>query len=444
MNKGEAHNLPGITQERMAMERKCFVLICALLFGFPFSSTAAPLASGTMLQIDKGAGSAFSIQCASGSCIGFQLVPGLFLWIDVGPGTDGGLIVGKAQVCGGQDSGSSETNTSPGEMTSAFSFGGHYATLCTSPGGDQNIFDDTGCAGAGCSGKTDVKHLYFAWNGQLVELGSSAGCTTSSCTPAQQSGIFINNYAIDPATGGWILDYSQVIPSGSFTNFPSQILLRGNVAPNVRPVTKDVTLQYISGLDGRWPVYASDLNGDPLTCRIGTPPAVGTATVEANCAIGSYSSPLGFVGIDSFTYIANDGQLDSLPGTVTLYAIEPDPTPSVTLNPSITPSFTPSPTPLSCTEMYPVRQITQTGREGTLSVTLTGNIMSYTNKVVSICLSTPLSYQATSNQGPAVCKRKNNTTSGSGTLRINDHLKCTDKPSGKDKVQFKVKSGISK
>jgi hypothetical protein len=418
----------------MTMKRIWIIFFSTLLFGVSFGTTAAPLATGTLLRIDQGVGSAFTVRCSAGSCMGIQLAPGLIFWVDLGPGTDGGLIAGKAQACGGQETGPSQSNTSPGEMTAAFFFAGNYATLCTSPGGEQNIFDDSACAGSGCLGKTDVKYLYFAWNGELVNLGSSAGCTQSNCTTAQLSGIFVNNYAIDPATGGWILDYSQVIPTGSFFNTPAQILLRGKIAPNVAPTAKDLTIQYLSGIYGRWPVYVSDLNGDTLTCRIGTPPVVGTATVDADCALGSYISPPGFVGTDSFTYIANDGQLDSAPGTVTVYASEP----------SFTPTFTPSPTPLSCAEKYPVQQITQTGHEGTLSVQLTGNIVSYTNKVVSICLSTPLSYQATSTQGPVVCKRKNNMTSGSGTLRVNDHLKCTDKPLGKDKVHIKVKSVLTK
>lgn len=104
---------------------------------------------------------------------------------------------------------------------------------------------------------------------------------------------------------------------------------------------------------------------------------------------------------------------------------------------------TPTPTPMGCTDKYPIKKITQTGRQGTLGMTLTGNIVSYTKNEVTICLSTRLNYQAASTQGPVVCKRKNSTTSVTGTLRINDHLKCTDKPLGKDKVHIKVKSAMN-
>jgi hypothetical protein len=635
--------------------KRTWTVFSVLLFASAFAVNAAPLPGGTLLQINQGVGSySPNGPCSIGSCFGLEAAPGFKVWIDLGPGSDGGLIVGKAQTCGGQETGPSQNKFTSGEMTSAFLFFDSYATLCTAPGGDQNTFDGTACAGAGCLGKTDIKHLYFGWNGELVDLGSSSGCTHFSCTPAQQSGILINNYAIDPATGGWILDYSQVIPAGRFLGSSMRILLRGKMTPNVPPTAEDFNFT-IYGTNGAWLVGVSDLNGDPLTCRIGTPPAVGSATVETNCAWGSYTSPLGFVGIDSFTYIANDGQLDSLPGTVTVYVQEPYPTPFITpspaptATPSIKPSpspsptpspgsptslpagtvmmleqgvgsapnvscstgscfgmevspgftvwtdfgpgtdggivigkaqssggqetgpspsnttpgemttawlffgnygtfftqypggeqsifdqascvkdgclgktelrvwnvawnggitligsnypctyyfctaeqeagifvegyytepaerswslyfgytypyalsgmkfslilrghyvlpgqLTPTPTPMGCTDKYPIKQITQTGGQGTLGMTLTGNIVRYTNKEVTICLSTLLNYQATSTQGPVVCKRKNNTTSGTGTLRINDHLKCTDKPLGKDKVHIKVKSAMN-
>jgi uncharacterized Zn-binding protein involved in type VI secretion len=77
-----------------------------------------------------------------------------------------------------------------------------------------------------------------------------------------------------------------------------------------------------------------------------------------------------------------------------------------------------------------------------LSITFTGNITTHTNKVVKVCPGTTLKYQTSSTKGPVVCQVKNNTTRGSGSLKINDHIKCTDKPAGKDKVHFKVKSGV--
>ncbi len=192
---------------------------------------------------------------------------------------------------------------------------------------------------------------------------------------------------------------------------------------NPWPIIADVNTAVVSGVSGIWKPIASDPNGDPITCRLGAPPQNGSATVASDCSSGTYQSSPGFVGADSFTYLANDGHSDSDPGTVTIAVTEPPPSDP-------------------CLAQYPVTQFSQTGKVGTITINFVGNTVSHTNKEVKVCPSTRLSYQATSTLGPVVCKVKNNTTRGTGTLRINDHLKCTDKPAGKDKIQFKVKSGV--
>jgi alpha-tubulin suppressor-like RCC1 family protein len=191
------------------------------------------------------------------------------------------------------------------------------------------------------------------------------------------------------------------------------------------PVASDVNATAVTGASIGWTPIVSDLDGDPLSCRLGTPPTNGTATVSSNCASGTYQSNPGFIGTDSFTYIANDGQNDSNPGTVTVAVFERS-------------------ADQICVQNNPVSQFTQTGKDGTLTISFTGNITAHTNKAVKVCPGTTLKYQTSSTKGSVVCQVKNNTTRGSGNLKINDHIKCTDKPAGKDKVHFKVKSGVSK
>ena len=190
------------------------------------------------------------------------------------------------------------------------------------------------------------------------------------------------------------------------------------------PVSKDVRIDTVTEKIVTWQPVVSDPNGDPLSCRIGTPSQNGVASVASDCSSGKYQSNLGFVGIDNFTYIANDGRLDSLPGIVTVSVVEPPPSDP-------------------CLAKYPVSEFSQTGKDGTLTITFTGNVAAHNNKEVKVCPGTGLSYKAVSTRGAVVCKIKNNSTRGAGGLRINDHLKCTDKPAGKDKVYIKVKSGIS-
>ena len=189
------------------------------------------------------------------------------------------------------------------------------------------------------------------------------------------------------------------------------------------PVAANMNLMTLSGVLVNWTPVVVDADGDPVSCRLGTPPANGTATIASDCSSGTYQSNPGFVGTDSFIYIANDGQFDSNPGTVTVAVTE-------------------GTVDQICVKNNPVSIFTQTGKQGTLTITFTGNITSHTNKEVKVCPGTTLSYKTASTKGPVVCRIKNNTAQGSGMLHINDHLKCTDKPAGKDKVWFKVKSGV--
>ena len=53
----------------------------------------------------------------------------------------------------------------------------------------------------------------------------------------------------------------------------------------------------------------NELDGDELTYSVAAAPLNGTVTISGNQA--SYQPDAGFVGEDSFTYTASDGQLTS-------------------------------------------------------------------------------------------------------------------------------------
>jgi VCBS repeat-containing protein len=61
----------------------------------------------------------------------------------------------------------------------------------------------------------------------------------------------------------------------------------------------------------------TDANGDTLTAVLVSGPAHGTVTLNANGSF-TYTPKSGYTGADSFTYKANDGQLDSNVATVAL------------------------------------------------------------------------------------------------------------------------------
>lgn len=199
-----------------------------ILASLGFSMQAAPLDSRTLLTIEPGIGSQPNLPCLTGSCFGMQVAPGFIVWTDLSPGTDGGIVVGKAQRSGGQEDAPSATNNTPGEMTAAWLFFANYGTWFSAPGGELNRYDDTSCKGRDCLGKTELKAFWVAWNGGLPDILGSPDipCLVSSCTPDQAIGSYVRNYTIDG--GRYLLDYNPVTMS-SFETIHIYVLLRGRV-----------------------------------------------------------------------------------------------------------------------------------------------------------------------------------------------------------------------
>jgi hypothetical protein len=226
------------------MVRKLFFFVCAVMYIVSaMTANAAPLANGTALKITPGIGSDINTPCTIGSCIGWDMSANgtLISWRNITPGTDGGFIVGKSQVSGGQEINGSLTTS--GELTAAgwlflFSSSGADATLYTAPNATANLFDDASCTKAACIGRTELNILNVAWGGQSTPIGSAAGCNVSllpKCTADQQAGIFVNNYGIDLVGNTWFMDYAQVVPSGGFAGSPFRIIFRGSVVPVPQP-----------------------------------------------------------------------------------------------------------------------------------------------------------------------------------------------------------------
>ena len=63
----------------------------------------------------------------------------------------------------------------------------------------------------------------------------------------------------------------------------------------------------------------ADPNGDRLSAQIVRQPAHGQVHTNPDESIGSYEPEPGFVGVDTFTYLATDGMFNSLPATVQIY-----------------------------------------------------------------------------------------------------------------------------
>ncbi|GAB5405833.1 MAG: hypothetical protein Aurels2KO_40640 [Aureliella sp.] len=87
-------------------------------------------------------------------------------------------------------------------------------------------------------------------------------------------------------------------------------------AVNDAPVANDLTASVKENNSKAITLSATDIDGDVLTYAIQTPPANGTLTGQGQNLV--YNPNVGFTGIDTFSYVANDGTTDSSPATVTI------------------------------------------------------------------------------------------------------------------------------
>ena len=86
---------------------------------------------------------------------------------------------------------------------------------------------------------------------------------------------------------------------------------------NAPPIAVDGSLTVAPGATAQGMFSASDSDGEPLTYRVVTAPAGGTVSVTS-AGVFNYSANAGVTGTDSFTFVANDGAVDSNVATMTV------------------------------------------------------------------------------------------------------------------------------
>lgn len=408
------------------------------------SGGPAPLPEGSTLSIDQGVGSTSNTPCPTGSCFGMEVAPDFVVWTDIGPGTDGGIVVGKEQASGGQEN--YPAPDTAGELSAAWLFFNNWGSFGSLPGGVQNVFSDQSCTREGCMGVTELKAFYAHWNGSTAPLGSADGCNSGNCTVDHLANIYTTSYNINldaNGLGDYELNWSNVVPDGDDSGFGGvvfSLILRGNVVKgvitsNLAPNAGDVLVNDVySGDIAGWTPVVSDANGDTLSCTMVTAPTSGQATVSSDCMTGEYVAADGFVGTDTFTYQANDGALDSAPATVTVNVIE---------RPIV-----------SACDNYPIRQVVTPGggqsnaENAEITMIFTGKIITETGLTsgaknsVKICPGTTVGYEAIATIGTPICILNNTASTSTGTAAIGDKLVCTNKPDGRDTDRFNIKNGF--
>ena len=91
-----------------------------------------------------------------------------------------------------------------------------------------------------------------------------------------------------------------------------------------RPACSDSLVATQAGSAVRVPLACTDANGNPLTRKIATQPANGALSSLGADAV-TYTPRAGFVGLDAFTFVSNDGAADSAASTARV-AVTPVPT----------------------------------------------------------------------------------------------------------------------
>ena len=231
----------------------CLALACN-------AALAAPLPKGSLLSIDPG-----KTGYPEGICVGsyVRYLNDAVNCYPLGPGSDGGLVVGKNQRSGGQElDTSSHFYAQDGELTSAFSRLG-YATLTTmplsgteraknQPDASANRFDDASCSAAACLGKVEIRVLHQAFQGQILP----GGCAHADCAASGGSGVKSwvvqadRRYRLDAVWGN-----TQVHLEGT-------IILPGQTPPSAAAIQ----LQTTPGVAVQWKPQISYLGEEKLRC----------------------------------------------------------------------------------------------------------------------------------------------------------------------------------
>ncbi len=88
------------------------------------------------------------------------------------------------------------------------------------------------------------------------------------------------------------------------------------ILTNRRPLALSNVLSATAGTPLNIGISAVDPDGTPPAYRLAVPPAHGTLNGDFPELV--YTADAGFAGTDRFTYLANDGAVDSLPGSITI------------------------------------------------------------------------------------------------------------------------------
>ncbi|MCA9167999.1 MAG: tandem-95 repeat protein, partial [Planctomycetales bacterium] len=212
-----------------------------------------------------------------------------------------------------------------GEIHHSSDFG-HYV-VNTPPsfivGSDQTISEDADLtsvpnwassisAGPASEASQTLQFLATTDNDSLFQVAPSVSPdgTLSFAPAADQFGTATVTVRLRDSAGGLSVPQSFVINVTPVNDAP---VAENDAFLTSEGATLDVLAAGVLSND-------TDVDGDSLSAVLVTPPAHGTITLSSDGGL-QYQPEAGYSGTDSFTYIANDGALDSNPASVTLTII---------------------------------------------------------------------------------------------------------------------------
>ncbi len=181
-----------------------------------------------------------------------------------------------------------------------------------------------------------------------IQLATLIACTN---TPAGSSTVTIT---AGPAHGSLSSNLATNFPTATYrpaTNyngpdsftwtvtadgcFPSTYTQPITVNPvNDRPIAQGFSVRVSADTPTPIGLIGADVDGDPLTFQINSPPAHGTLSgTPPNL---TYSPSHGFIGSDAFTYSANDGHTNSSLATVAIGVVQIPSNQCLSTNPPVT------------------------------------------------------------------------------------------------------------
>lgn len=182
-------------------------------------------------------------------------------------------------------------------------------TITVTPVNDAPVVEDDAFSTA------EDTPIGIVLTGTDVEGDSLSFSVTSGPSHGSLSGSGSNRtYTPDPDFSG-ADSFTYIANDGVYDSAPATIDI--TVDPvNDAPVAADQDLATAQDTPRAVTLTASDAENDPLTFTVTTGPSNGSLSGSGPNRI--YTPDLGFFGVDSFTFVANDGTADSNEATVTV------------------------------------------------------------------------------------------------------------------------------